>query len=192
MRARGGARSGWRRSGGWRKSTWGSLAFAAALVVVALVLQRLTPPLSGEVRVADGDSLELGGARIRIEGIDAPELYQTCGEAGAPWPCGLRAKAALEALIRESPGQGTRQGAGQGTGVNCRPVDEDRYGRSVAICAVGGRDLGAALVREGWAVATGLAYGGEEREARAARAGIWSGPFEMPANWRAQHPRPPD
>ncbi|QIB32876.1 thermonuclease family protein [Ancylobacter pratisalsi] len=174
-----------RRSRRWRRSTWGSLLLAAGLVVLALLVQRLVPPLTGEVRVADGDSLEIDGTRVRIEGIDAPELHQSCGEAGARWPCGLRARAALEAVIGEALAQ-------QGGAVTCRPVDEDRYGRSVAVCEAGERDIGAVLVGQGWAVATGLSYAGEERAARAARAGIWAGPFEMPADWRGRHPRPPN
>ena len=34
-------------------------------------------PLIGRARVLDGDSLEISGARIRLEGIDAPEWKQT-------------------------------------------------------------------------------------------------------------------
>lgn len=151
------------------------------LVGVALAMERWVPALTGSVRVADGDSLELGGERIRLEGIDAPELRQSCGApdggpADAAWPCGEKARQALKRLVS----------AGE---VSCRPVDEDRYGRAVAICTAGGRDVGAAMVEEGWAVATGLAYLREQGRAREARRGIWAGSFEMPAQWRARHPR---
>ncbi len=162
---------------GWRLQTWRGILVAAGLIGVALVVERLVPPLTGAVRVADGDSLVVAGERVRLDGLDAPELHQSCGEGAQSWPCGLKARAGLEALVT--------QGA-----VTCRPVDEDRYGRAVARCAVDGADIGAQLVRKGWAVATSLAYRGEERSARAAGAGIWSGPFEMPADWRARHPRP--
>lgn len=169
---------GGRRGGGWRRSTWGSILVALGLIGVALVVERLVPPLSGAVRVADGDSLVLNGERVRLDGIDAPELHQSCGEMGREWPCGARAKAALEAIIAEGE-------------VNCRPVDEDRYGRAVAICEAGGADLSAAQVGAGWALATGLAYRREEAAARAAGRGLWSGPFEEPRVWRERHPRPP-
>ena len=162
---------------GWRLQTWRGILVAAGLIVVALVVERLVPPLTGAVRVADGDSLVVAGERVRLDGLDAPELHQECGEGPARWPCGTKARAALEALVARGE-------------VACRPVDEDRYGRAVARCAVDGADIGAQLVRKGWAVATSLAYRGEERSARAAGAGIWSGPFEMPADWRARHPRP--
>lgn len=162
---------------GWRLQTWRGILVAAGLIGVALVVERLVPPLTGAVRVADGDSLVVAGEPVRLDGLDAPELHQECGEGPAHWPCGTKARAALEALVAQGE-------------VACRPVDEDRYGRAVARCAVDGADIGAQLVRRGWAVATSLAYRGEERSARAAGAGIWSGPFEMPADWRARHPRP--
>lgn len=162
---------------GWRPQIWRGIALAGALIVVALVFEHVIPPLTGAVRVADGDSLEISGERVRLEGIDAPELHQDCGEGAKAWPCGIQARGALAALVAQGE-------------VSCRPVDEDRYGRAVARCTVGGADIGAALVRQGWAVTLGLAYRAEERAARAAGAGIWSGPFDMPADWRARHPRP--
>nr|WP_250152494.1 thermonuclease family protein [Ancylobacter radicis] len=167
---------GWRRST-WRRSTWGSILVALVLVGVALLVERVVPPLTGAVRVADGDSLVVAGERVRLDGIDAPELHQSCGAPGTEWPCGARAKEALEAVVAQGE-------------VNCRPVDEDRYGRAVAICAAGAADLGARQVAAGWALATGLAYQREEAAARAAGRGIWSGPFEVPAQWRQRHPRP--
>lgn len=162
---------------GWRRSTVGSLAVALVLVAVALVVERVVPPLEGAVRVADGDSLDIDGTRVRLEGIDAPELHQSCGAPSRLWPCGQWAKQAM-----------TKAVAG---GVSCRPVDEDRYRRAVSVCRIGGdgaegRDLGARLVEEGWAVATSLAYRREEAAARAAERGIWSGPFEMPTEFRAR------
>ncbi|GLK70319.1 thermonuclease family protein [Ancylobacter dichloromethanicus] len=165
------------RPRGWRPQTLRGILVAVGLIVVALVVERVIPPLTGAVRVADGDSLEVAGERVRLDGVDAPELHQSCGEGAKEWPCGAEARAALEALVA--------RGA-----VSCRPVDEDRYGRAVSVCSVDGADIGAALVRQGWAVALGLAYRAEERAAQAAGAGIWSGRFERPAEWRARHPRP--
>ncbi|TCK31456.1 endonuclease YncB(thermonuclease family) [Ancylobacter aquaticus] len=170
-------RRGKRPARGWRPQTLRGILLALGLIVVALVVERFVPPLTGAVRVADGDSLEIEGERVRLEGIDAPELHQDCGEGLTAWPCGMKARGALAALVARGE-------------VSCRPMDEDRYGRAVARCAVEGADIGAELVRQGWAVALGLAYRAEERAAKSAGAGIWSGPFEMPADWRARHPRP--
>lgn len=166
------------RRPGWRPSTFRSIIVALVLVAAALVAERLVPALTGAVRVADGDSLEIGGERVRLDGIDAPELHQSCGVPGKIWPCGEKARAALAAIVASAK-------------VSCRPVDEDRYGRAVSVCEAGGRDVGSLLVEEGWAVATGFGYGSEQRAARAGGRGIWSGPFDLPADWRAAHPRPP-
>ena len=159
---------------GWRPDTWRSIVVALLLVGAALVAERYIPALTGAVRLADGDSLELGTERIRIEGIDAPELHQNCGPPNAEWPCGRRAKDTLQKIVDSGE-------------VTCRPVDRDRYGRDVSICEVGGRDLGKAMVEQGFAVAFGTAYLAEERAARSAKRGIWAGPFEMPAEWRARN-----
>ncbi len=48
------------------------------LVAFALALLFLPPPLAwaditGQPRVIDGDTIEVGGQRIRFHGIDAPE-----------------------------------------------------------------------------------------------------------------------
>ena len=47
-------------------------------------------------------------------------------------------------------------------------------------------DLGAAMVRAGWAIAYGD-YRDEEQVARRARAGIWAGEFIEPNDWRVLH-----
>ncbi|WP_248310358.1 thermonuclease family protein [Bosea sp. 117] len=159
----------------WRRSTIRSVLVALVMIVVALVAERWLPALTGTVHVVDGDSLEVGGERIRLDGIDAPELNQNCGPPEKAWPCGRRARAALEAAVK-------------GREVSCRPLDTDRYGRSVSFCHAGDVDLARHMAEQGMAVALGLTYAGAEANARRARSGIWSGPFERPAEWRALHP----
>ena len=34
--------------------------------------------VSGEARVVNGDTIDVSGVRVRLEGIDAPERAQTC------------------------------------------------------------------------------------------------------------------
>ena len=57
------------------------------------------PTFSGRARVVDGDTLEVGGKRIRLHGVDAPESRQSCIAAGRRWPCGERATRALAGRI---------------------------------------------------------------------------------------------
>jgi endonuclease YncB( thermonuclease family) len=146
----------------------------AALAAAGWFTQRQPADITGEARVIDGDSLVVAGVEIRLYGIDAPEYRQYCFRRGRPWACGIDATRTLRALIASRP-------------VACRGREEDRYGRTVATCAVDGRDLGAAMVAGGHAVAYG-AYHEEERAARNAGRGIWSSRFERPADWRAKHP----
>jgi endonuclease YncB( thermonuclease family) len=131
----------------------------------------------------DGDTLRAAnGDEYRIFGIDAPELNQSCQEAnGKSWACGRAAKVKLTKLI-------------QAGGVACEIRDTDRYGRNVALCSAEGvPDLGAVMVREGYAVdlgrKTGYAYADIEADARAGKRGIWRGTFERPADWRYANPR---
>ncbi len=73
-----------------------------------------------------------------------------------------------------------------GKGVHCAGNEIDRYDRLLARCEARGRDINAAMVESGWAVAYG-GYEAEERAARDARSGLWAGEFAMPRDWRASH-----
>jgi endonuclease YncB( thermonuclease family) len=151
------------------------LLIAGAVAAASVWSERTGPAIAGAARVIDGDSLFVRGVEIRLYGIDAVELYQTCTRAERTWRCGADAAAALRA-------------ATAGRDITCRSRDRDRYGRTVAICHAGGLDLGAAMVKGGFAIAYG-AYEADEREARDARRGIWSSSFDRPSAWRARHPR---
>lgn len=117
--------------------------------------------LSGFVKLVDGDSFRLGGSEVRLVGIDAPEGRQTCQRAGRDWDCGEEARRQLQRLIG-------------GQKVVCRSVERDKHGRYLGTCEAGGRVLNAAMVESGFAVSYGD-YRAEERAARAARRGMWSG-----------------
>ena len=159
------------------------LALGAMLLIVLNLADQLhlrlpgsTLDIAGRARVVDGDTLDLGGRRIRLFGIDAPESAQTCERDGAAYACGQAAKRYLEALIGGQP-------------VACRAHDKDRYGRTVATCTVGAADINAAMVRAGWAVAYrqySKTYVPLEEEAHSQRAGIWAGTFEPPSTWRRE------
>lgn len=131
------------------------------------------------VRVVDGDTLHAGRERIRLAGIDAPEKAQTCRDAeNKSWACGRAATERLAALVAQG-------------NVACASQGRDRYGRTLAVCsAAGTADLGAALVREGYAVSymdRDGRYDTDEDAARAEGRGLWRGAFERPADWRRRH-----
>jgi endonuclease YncB( thermonuclease family) len=119
---------------------------------------------------------------IQLTGIDAVEYRQDCARRHASrWPCGRDARTTLEKL------------AGQGP-LHCEVAAKDRYDRTLAACRTrpfpDGIDLGAEMVRLGWAVVTSDDYMVEEAEAQAQRRGIWQGDFVRPADWRAAQGRP--
>ena len=157
-------------------------ALAAITLVLAGALpacsgETVDPDLQGVASVIDGDTIEIHGTRIRLNGIDAPESGQRCQNArGTAWRCGQQAALALSDRI------GRRQ-------VNCQQTDTDRYGRVVADCFAGGENLNRWMVREGWAVAYrqySTAYIAAEDDARTGQRGIWQGRFDMPWDWRAE------
>lgn len=134
------------------------------------------PVVQGKARVLDGDTIEISGQRIRLEGIDAPEGSQTCARAGGGiWRCGQQASNALKGLIgRQS--------------VRCETRGSDRYGRLLGICFVGTADINAEMVRTGlaWAfVKYSRTYVTEEAEARGRRVGIWQAPTTTAWDYRA-------
>ncbi|MFG1292557.1 thermonuclease family protein [Xanthobacter versatilis] len=147
-----------------------------ALALLADLLQR-EETLAGPAFAVDGDTLDLAGTRVRLSGIDAPELRQECMRAGRPWACGEAARRVLQEALRAGP-------------VTCAASRRDKYGRPLAVCRAGGVDLSEHMVQQGFAVAyLGRAYAGAEAEARAAGRGIWGASFQPPVEWRAAHPR---
>jgi endonuclease YncB( thermonuclease family) len=134
--------------------------------------------VAGAARVIDGDTIEIGETRVRLEGIDAPETKQTCRDArGRKWACGTSAAHHLDRLIDDKP-------------VRCSSHGLDDYGRSLAYCtAADGRELNRQMVREGqaWAfVKYSTRYVAEEREARAARLGVFGADNTPPWTFREQ------
>lgn len=130
--------------------------------------------ISGISSVTDGDSINIGSTRIRLYGIDAPELKQTCDFNGNVWHCGQKAQKELANKIGNKF-------------VTCTVRNIDKYKRLVAVCRVGAIHLNAWMVKNGWAVAYrdySREYIEDERQAKATRQGIWRSTFMMPWDWR--------
>jgi endonuclease YncB( thermonuclease family) len=166
----------WSRSRRFRNPL-GAIVTLVAIAAIAVVVGLLQPPgeaLAGRAEAVDGDTLRIGATRIRLTGLDAVELEQSCTDAtGQDWACGKAARAFLAEAVA-------------GTTTRCRSDGRDRYGRTLAKCAVGGDDLGEAMVRGGWAVAD-LEYSLALADARLKQRGIWAGRFDDPAAWRQRH-----
>jgi endonuclease YncB( thermonuclease family) len=132
-------------------------------------------------RVSDGDSLrvEIGteNERIRLYGIDAPEIGQEFGTEARDF-------------VRERT---------VGRAVTVERLGSDRYGRDVVIVRLpDGRSLNAELVRQGYAWWSGrhapddLELSKAEHDARAAKRGLWQQSEPVPPwVWRAAHANRP-
>jgi endonuclease YncB( thermonuclease family) len=158
-----------------RHMMWSSVIFLGfaglALYVFGGAVQK---DMTGTAEAIDGDSLRLNGQEIRLKGLDAPELLQSCKVSGRDIPCGREARSHLRRLLQSGL-------------VTCVSYENDRFGRHLGECRVRGIDINAAMVRDGHAVAFGN-YLREEAEARQAYRGIWAGSFERPRDYRQRHP----
>jgi endonuclease YncB( thermonuclease family) len=143
-------------------------------IIGLLPLQTQAATVSGPPLVIDGDTLEIAGQRVRLFGIDAPELSQTWSRSGQAWECGKAAREHLAGMISTAE-------------VTCSGAEKDTYGRLVAVCQVSGVDLNRALVAEGWATAFRRysdRYRADETRAQAAKLGIWRSSFVRPEEYR--------
>lgn len=135
--------------------------------------------ISGSARAMDGDSLDMAGIVVRLHGVDAPELNQTCAREGQSWACGKEASAKLAQLVN-------------GAELQCEQRDVDDYDRIVARCTARQVDLGQAMVEAGLAVALPQfsdRYLGAEARAKTLKLGIWASDFQQPVDYRAASPR---
>jgi endonuclease YncB( thermonuclease family) len=90
--------------------------------------------------IVDGDTIRCGSQRVRLYGIDAPELPGHCRPGrdctpGDPY--------ASTANLKQIVG---------GSTLRCEKKDTDRYGRTVARCFAGEQDLSCGQIESGHAV----------------------------------------
>jgi endonuclease YncB( thermonuclease family) len=149
-------------------------------LIAVLLLAMVKPGLATEIVVTNGDTFQLGRTIYRLDGIDAPEMDQTClDQNGDAWPCGVSARDRLSGYI------GNRA-------VRCEDKGPDPVykHRRIGICSIESEaaTLNAWLVREGWAIrfeptAKGR-FAAEEADARENRRGLWDGCFAEPRDLR--------
>lgn len=162
-------------------------ALMMAPVMAALLVLLMPMPVNSadsEIKrltvtgIWDADSLRAGKLRLRLHGIDAPELRQRCfDDAGQPYNCGQKAKDFLLSILEV------------GAQIDCHHLDTDRYKRLIVRCFHQGQDIAGQLVRAGWALAYrryAKDYIAAERHAARSGQGIWQGKFTPPEKWRRQ------
>lgn len=144
------------------------------------VLFLATPAIAEQnsnVRVVDGDTIELNGQKHRFHGIDTPEAGQKCRlKNGGYWPCGKQAITFLENALKSGP-------------VHCDNRGYDDFGRIISVCMIGKIDINAELVRLGlaWAfVRYSRDYVDQEKEAQSAKIGVWQAKTQTAWDYRTE------
>jgi len=140
------------------------------LATIATLLLTFAPPFEAKVvSVHDGDTITVRTdetIKIRINGIDAPELKQPFGQAS---------KQAMSGLVF-------------GQTVTIKPDKKDRYGRLLARVEIAGKDTSLTMVELGMAhwyeayAKHDTQLQSAQTQARAAKRGLWSDP-KVVAPW---------
>ncbi len=140
----------------------------------------------GVPKVVDGDTIHIKSYKIRLEGIDAPEIKQKCKKSylqimffnfQKDYYCGLISKKRLTQKIANKR-------------VRCILLGKDRYKRYLAKCLKGTIDLNRWMVRNGYAIAYrkySKLYVTDENLAKDEKLGLWRGIFVEPEQWRRKN-----
>ena len=146
----------------------------------------LAQEIIGIPRIVDGDTIYINEYKIRLEGIDAPEMRQQCKKERLKissiigftfyknYSCGEVSKENLELKIDRSK-------------IKCISSTKDRYKRYLAKCFKDKINLNRWMVRNGYAVAYrrySKEYIPDEDFAKENKLGLWQGTFLKPEKWR--------
>ena len=146
----------------------------------------LAQEIIGIPKIVDGDTVYINNYKIRLEGIDAPEIQQKCKKEKLKissiigytfykeYYCGKHSKDNLAVKVK-------------GSKIKCISFTKDRYKRYLAKCFKGKINLNQWMVRNGYAVAYrrySKEYIPDEDFAKENKLGLWQGKFLNPEKWR--------
>lgn len=150
-----------------------SVVFSLFIAAISVPAEAVSAKVVG---VTDGDTIKavVNGTQIKIRlyGIDAPEKAQPYGQVSAN---------ALKQLTT-------------GHNITVQAIDQDRYGRSVALVFADGSNVNEAMVRAGHAWVYSqyctLSFCGswvqQQQAAKSAKAGLWQDANPTPP-WEWRH-----
>jgi micrococcal nuclease len=162
----------------------------SGIIVVVFLLAVSAISLAGQfsvIRVTDGDTVKVAGNDekmiIRLVGIDAPETSKKKNEPGQPFS-NKSTKYLAKLVLNKS--------------VEVKSYGTDRYGRTLGVVFVSGKNVNLEMVKAGLAeVYRGKPAGGldlgpywtAEAEAKKTGIGMWSlgDKYISPKEWRRIH-----
>ena len=156
------------------------------IIILILTTNLFAEEIIGISKVIDGDTIHINNFKIRLEGIDAPEMRQKCKKEFLKisstigfifykdYNCGEVSKKKLKDKIKESE-------------IKCISSSKDRYKRHIATCFKGQTNLNQWMVRNGYAIAYrryNKKYIPDEDFAKENKLGLWKGKFMDPEKCR--------
>ena len=156
------------------------------ITLLVLLSNSIAEEISGIPKVIDGDTVHIDNYKLRLEGIDAPEMRQQCKKESfkisffigltfyKDYSCGRVSKEKLITKIDT-------------TEIKCISSSKDRYKRYIATCYKGKTNLNQWMVRNGFAIAYrrySKSYVSDEEFAKENKLGLWKGKFMEPEKWR--------
>ena len=161
--------------------------FILKVILISCLFQIVNAEeIKGLAKIIDGDTVHINSKKIRLEGIDAPEIKQQCKKDflkisaytgfnfTKDYACGVISKKKLIEKI-------------DNTEITCISTSKDRYKRYLATCYKEKINLNKWMVRNGNAVAYkrySKDYVRDEAYAKDNKLGVWEGSFMMPEKWR--------
>lgn len=152
------------------------------ILPVLFLLSAITPAISAEAIVKDGDTIQIGAVSYKLAGVDAPEMDQPCIDDHADnWACGVDARDRVGKLIDKRE-------------VRCEDLGADKTdaNRRSGLCTVVGEtvSLNQAVIRAGYAIGvavpTKAGFPLDGAAAEKDKRGLWRGCFVAPADFRAK------
>ena len=157
-------------------------------LIFSTLLNSAEKTIQGNAKVIDGDTIKINKIKIRLFGIDAPEKKQICKRPylslgffslNEDYLCGEFTTVKLKEFIENR------------LIIECKVNDKkDFFGRHVGVCYKDSININQWLVENGYAVAF-IKYSKDyvkfQEIAKKNKAGIWSGKFLMPWEWRKKN-----
>jgi len=136
------------------------------------------------ILITDGDTIKIGKEKIRLFGIDAPEIKQVCKSYNNnPYACGIVSRNYLTYLITKD----------SNNKIYCYYSERDRYNRIIGECFIGAGssfNINEKMVSMGKAIAYlkySEKYSEAQNQAKNNKVGIWDGTFDLPEEWRKKN-----